>query len=115
MVNGYKLPQGTIVIPQISAVLADERIFENPCEFDPTRFLDKEGKFVNIPELIPFSIGKRTCLGEGLARLQLFLTTVILLQHFEFSSPPGELPSLEPVYSFVLCPKPYKVRVKIIK
>jgi cytochrome P450 len=56
----------------------------------PERFL-QDGKLKTSHELIPFSIGKRACLGEGLARLELFLFIANLLNQykvclFEFAS-----------------------------
>ena len=37
--------------------------------------------------LIPFGIGKRTCMGELLARNEIFLFTVNLIQQIKFSTP----------------------------
>ena len=72
-IHGYTIPKGTTITHQISTVLKDSRYFRNPENFDPERFLDKDGKFFTPPELMPFGIGKRACLGEGLARMELFL------------------------------------------
>lgn len=49
------------------------KIFESPKEFKPERFINKNGELIKCDELIPFSLGKRLCLGEGLARMELFL------------------------------------------
>uniref|UniRef100_A0A1I8FYX5 Cytochrome P450 n=1 Tax=Macrostomum lignano TaxID=282301 RepID=A0A1I8FYX5_9PLAT len=51
----------------------------------PNRFLDLEtGTYKPSEYLIPFSVGKRSCLGETLARMELFLFFVTLLQKFRF-------------------------------
>ncbi|CAJ0952689.1 unnamed protein product, partial [Mesorhabditis belari] len=42
-VMGYKIPKGTIVIPQISVVLFDEKLFPSPLSFKPERFLNDDG------------------------------------------------------------------------
>uniref|UniRef100_A0A914ZD70 Cytochrome P450 n=1 Tax=Panagrolaimus superbus TaxID=310955 RepID=A0A914ZD70_9BILA len=84
--HGYTLKKDTIVVPEISQVLYDEKIFPEPHKFLPERFLDSDGKFQTKPELIPFSIGKRACLGESMARAELYLFTANLFNHFEVSN-----------------------------
>uniref|UniRef100_A0A914Q6C9 Cytochrome P450 n=1 Tax=Panagrolaimus davidi TaxID=227884 RepID=A0A914Q6C9_9BILA len=81
--HGFTLKKDTIVCPEISQVLYDEKIFPEPHKFLPERFLDSNGKFQTKPELIPFSIGKRACLGESMARAELFLFTANLFNQFE--------------------------------
>jgi cytochrome P450 len=63
-------------------------------------------------QLIPFSLGKRQCLGEPLARAELFMLFVTLLQKFTFSAIPDQpTPSDEPVFGATSTPKKYKMRV----
>uniref|UniRef100_A0A158P6Z6 Unspecific monooxygenase n=1 Tax=Angiostrongylus cantonensis TaxID=6313 RepID=A0A158P6Z6_ANGCA len=82
-VGKWSLPAHTGVIAQISNVLYDNEIYPSPLIFDPTRFIDEDGKLKKVEELIPFSIGKRQCLGEGLARMELFLFIANLCNRFE--------------------------------
>lgn len=58
--------------------------------------------------------GPRMCLGEGLARMELFLITVTLLRKFKFTWPAdaGE-PDYTPVYGVTLTPKPYSMRIQL--
>lgn len=69
----------------------------NCYSFKPERFI-KDGKVV-IPERHhPFGVGKHRCMGELMARANIFLFTTTLLQHFNFLVPPGQdLPTDEPV------------------
>ncbi|KAF1758767.1 hypothetical protein GCK72_015227 [Caenorhabditis remanei] len=72
VIAGYSIPKDTVIIPQISSVMYDPEIFPEPYEFRPERFLESDGSLKKVEELVPFSIGKRQCLGEGLARMELF-------------------------------------------
>lgn len=111
VIDGYQLRKGCAITPQISAVLADDKIFDNPNEFRPERFLDEAGKLKRVDELIPFSIGKRQCLGEPLARMELFLFFANLLNQYKFSA--GTVPpSFErKLGGAALCPE-YRCRIE---
>lgn len=50
----------------------DETLFKNHTEFNPERFLEVEGL---DKKMIPFGIGKRACLGESLAKAELYLVS----------------------------------------
>ncbi|KAM9305506.1 cytochrome P450 2K1-like [Gastrophryne carolinensis] len=114
--RGYCIPKGTHVIPLLTSVLYDETQWKTPYEFNPSHFLDAAGKFVRKDAFMPFSAGKRTCAGEGLAKMELFIIFTGLLQTFTFYPPPGvstEDLSLEPGIGFALIPKPHLVCAKL--
>jgi len=58
--KGYTIPKGTTVMSNLYAVHRDERVFDEPDRFNPSRFIDENGKFVRKEQVIPFCIGK-TC------------------------------------------------------
>uniref|UniRef100_A0A1I7RZT0 Cytochrome P450 n=2 Tax=Bursaphelenchus xylophilus TaxID=6326 RepID=A0A1I7RZT0_BURXY len=89
-VEGYNLKKGTLVIAQIATIMRDPKHFPSPLEFRPERFINENGKFVSHPAMLPFSLGKRVCLGEGLARMELYLFTANLLNQFKIL--PGKTP-----------------------
>ncbi|XP_061060176.1 cytochrome P450 2D14 isoform X12 [Eubalaena glacialis] len=109
-VQGFLIPKGTTLITNLSSVLKDETIWKKPFHFHPEHFLDAQGRFVKQEAFIPFSAGRRSCLGEPLARMELFLFFTSLLQHFSFSVPAGQpRPSSHGVFAFLVTPSPYQL------
>ncbi|XP_036424096.1 cytochrome P450 2F2-like [Colossoma macropomum] len=111
---GYSIPKGTIIIANLTSVLNEEGQWKFPHEFNPANFLNEQGQFEKPEAFLPFSTGPRMCLGEGLARMELFLILVTLLRRFQFFWPEdaGE-PDFTPVYGVTLTPKPYRMGVRL--
>ena len=83
----YTFPKGALCWINLSFIMKDPAHFKDPLTFNPHRFLDKEGNFVRNERIIPFGIGKRFCMGELLARNEIFLFTVNFLQHLQILPP----------------------------
>ncbi|OQV12037.1 Cytochrome P450 2B12 [Hypsibius exemplaris] len=107
----YALPAGTDVVFLFSAVHEDPQFFPQPLAFKPERFLDESGKLRSrIEGFIPFSIGKRACLGEALAKMELYIFFVSLVKNFRFVVPPEEAVNSNDSLLFVVnSPVPYHV------
>ncbi|XP_038060350.1 cytochrome P450 2D3-like [Patiria miniata] len=109
--RGYTIPKGNDVFFALWTMMNDPRVWDRPEEFNPDRFLSKDGtKLIQHEGFIPFSIGRRSCLGEGLARMEMFLFVTNLFQRFTFKLPLGApKPSMRGVPSFTYVPEPFDV------
>ncbi|XP_072263492.1 cytochrome P450 2K1-like [Pyxicephalus adspersus] len=107
--KGYFIPKGTYVLPLLASVLRDKDHFEKPDEFYPENFLDSKGNFLKKEAFLPFSAGKRSCAGENLAKMELFLFFTTLLQNFTFQAPPGAKIDLTPAVGFTTPPMSHDI------
>ncbi|XP_022541445.2 cytochrome P450 2J4 isoform X1 [Astyanax mexicanus] len=109
-VAGYHIPKGTMVLPLLNPILHDRNEYSTPDQFNPGHFLDENGKFLKRENFIPFSVGKRMCPGEQLARMELFLFFTSLMQKFTINALEGQTLGLERTVGITLGPKPFKIR-----
>jgi cytochrome P450 len=91
-IAGYLVPKNTMVVAQTASIHQDGDIFPDPDKFSPERYIDSDGHFVKNDHILPFSLGKRACMGESLARMELFLFLGSLIQHCEFRPVDGTTP-----------------------
>ncbi|XP_062375522.1 cytochrome P450 2F2-like [Sardina pilchardus] len=112
----YRIPKGTLIIPNLASVLSEEGQWKFPHEFNPSNFLNEQGQLVKPEAFVPFSAGPRMCLGEGLARMELFLIIVTLLRRFKFSWPEdaGD-PDFSLIFGVTMTPHPYSMMVTLRK
>ncbi|XP_073529227.1 cytochrome P450 2J5-like [Phyllobates terribilis] len=111
--HGFNLPKGTIILPNLSSVLYDPKQWETPFKFNPQHFLDEHGMFLTNDAFLPFSSGQRVCLGEQLARTELFIFVSNLLRKFSFRLPEDQHPRLDYIQAATLQPHPYRICARI--
>lgn len=90
-VNEYTLAKDTSVLINLYGLHHDEKYWTNSDELKPERWLSGENKLSSFMEsFLPFGTAPRTCLGDNLSRLILFLTVANLVQRFKFEYVKGE-------------------------
>ncbi|GMS94856.1 hypothetical protein PENTCL1PPCAC_17031, partial [Pristionchus entomophagus] len=114
-VGGHFIPSGTIVNADIHYVMAHDPMFENPEEFRPERYLSEDGKGLKkdlVDRTLPFSLGKRVCIGESLARAELFLGLTATIQRHRLSARPGAEIDLQPLSRPIKIPKEQNIVIE---
>ncbi|NXY90421.1 CP2J1 protein, partial [Alcedo cyanopectus] len=107
---GFPVPKNTIILVNIDSVMFDPEKWETPDQFNPGHFLDEDGNFINREAFLPFSVGHRVCMGELLARMELFIVFSTLLQAFRFTLPEGvKEVNTRFVFGSTMKPPPYQL------
>jgi len=86
-VGPYKFPKGSGFVVNLSFISHNPEVIQDPLVFNPDRWIGADGKFFKNERIIPFGIGKRSCMGELLARNEILLFTVNLIQKLKFNCP----------------------------
>ncbi|ODM89327.1 Cytochrome P450 1A2 [Orchesella cincta] len=108
--QGYFLPKGATVVTNAYGIHHDPKIWGNDVnEFRPERFLsDDKKRVIRHYALIPFSVGRRSCIGEGFARDVIFLFLASILQKFNIKPDPDcPIVDIKPMSGVALEPKPF--------
>uniref|UniRef100_A0AAY4DJ54 Uncharacterized protein n=1 Tax=Denticeps clupeoides TaxID=299321 RepID=A0AAY4DJ54_9TELE len=110
-IGEYAVKKGARVIVNLWSLHHDQREWKNPDLFDPGESRKTEpGCAVPSASYLPFGAGVRVCLGEALAKMELFLFLSWLLHRFTLEMPAGQpLPSLDGKFGVVLQPQKFKV------
>ena len=112
--KGYRIPKNTSVMFNLDSVLSDPGLFEKPVDFNPNRFLDADNNVKRPKQWIPFGIGRRICLGEVVAKMELFLYLTTLIKTFEFQPPVGQTPpTLKGVLGITHAPQAFEFRAVV--
>ncbi|KAG2366933.1 cytochrome P450 [Suillus spraguei] len=110
-------PTGSLIVPNIWFMLHDPRTYDNPSQFNPGRFLAKDGKkFETDPRTICFGFGRRACPGIHLDVASTWISTAMSLAVFDISKVVENgveiTPELDPSSGSVSHPKPFKCSIK---
>jgi cytochrome P450 len=94
--GGYAVPAGTLVLVVPWATHRDARFWPDPERFDPARFVGEQDR----PPFayVPFSGGRRACIGRHLALLECTILLRALLRSYRLESVDETMP-LSPLLS----------------
>ncbi|KAF9066413.1 cytochrome P450 [Rhodocollybia butyracea] len=79
--SGYLIPKNSIIMPNVWSILHNEEDYPDPYEFNPSRFLDANGRIdPSVKDIGPaFGFGRRTCPGKELAMASLWIRIASIL------------------------------------
>ncbi|TFK68106.1 cytochrome P450 [Pluteus cervinus] len=116
--NGYFIPEGTIVLPNVLAMTVDTKSGIPTEAFAPERFLQGKVKEVATdPYLYAFGFGRRICPGKALGDNNLFLLMSSLMATMDIShklDANGQKIPINPTYTSNLVSHPINFEVKIV-
>ncbi|EPS95640.1 hypothetical protein FOMPIDRAFT_146399 [Fomitopsis schrenkii] len=81
--GSYSIPAGTMIIPNIWAVLRDPTIYSEPEVFKPERFLSEKPE--REPQDFVFGFGRRVCVGQQFADASIWLAIIRILATFDIT------------------------------
>ena len=111
-VKGFTIPTGSVIIPSLDSVLWDEELWGDPHNFRPERFFNENGSLTQPEHFVPFSMGKRVCIGEALAKMELFLYLSSLLQRFKvLPAEDDKLPEIRAKFGMTCAPEDFTLRL----
>ncbi|KAF7348419.1 hypothetical protein MSAN_01796100 [Mycena sanguinolenta] len=100
--EGYFIPKGTVVLPNVWAMVHDEAMYPNPDRFDPERFLNADGQLNADAQILGFGFGRRACAGRYAADATVWATIVSVLSTFDITKAKDEIGNeieIEPVFA----------------
>ena len=112
--QGFKIPKDTQLMINHWAINNDERYWDAPDEFRPERWLDANNCFTpgNHKSYLPFSAGRRGCIGESWAKTELFIILSQLMYRYKIIKARDKpLPSLEGIFGIVVAPVDFHIAV----
>ncbi|KAG2153304.1 cytochrome P450 [Suillus clintonianus] len=88
--EGYYIPKGATITPNVWAMCHNEEKYPNPSEFNPDRFLNADGTLTDDTVDVVWGFGRRICPGRHLAEASVWFAIVHLLAIFKFSNAKDE-------------------------
>ncbi|XP_045181722.2 cytochrome P450 1A1-like [Mercenaria mercenaria] len=113
-IEGLDVDKGTVVLFNLYSIHHEKEFWGDPECFRPERFIlgDNTLNSDKCNHVLAFGLGRRRCVGEFLAKMNVFLAFSIVMQRCKFIKPPGERLDLIPIPGLVYTCKEFKVLVQ---
>uniref|UniRef100_A0A3B1IJJ6 Cytochrome P450 1A n=1 Tax=Astyanax mexicanus TaxID=7994 RepID=A0A3B1IJJ6_ASTMX len=111
--NGYFIPKDTCVFINQYQVNHDPEIWSDPDSFQPERFLSPSSQINKdvVEKVLIFGMGKRRCVGDRFARLEMFMFLTTVLQRLHIESASAQELSLSTTFALTMKPRPYRIKI----
>ncbi|KAF5640103.1 oxidoreductase [Fusarium tjaetaba] len=111
LIDGYLIPKGAMILPNIWQICHDPTLYHDPMTFEPERFLGPEAE--TDPGRFVFGFGRRICPAQAMADKTLFLNMAQSLAVFDIKvKEGGDVPKAEFTSGVVSHPKPFETAIK---
>jgi cytochrome P450 len=94
-IDGHHIRPGTTVLIPVHQIHRDERWWPEPEAFDPNRFIGDAVNDRPRSAYLPFGGGRRICIGQSFALMEMVLMATIMSQRFTFDVVPDHPVELE--------------------
>src|SRR5690606_26497984 len=84
VLGGYRIRPGTTVVISLHGVHHNPSVWPEPEKFDPTRHLDPSTAAARRHGMLAFSAGKRICVAQNFAMMEMTLALAVLAQRMVF-------------------------------
>ncbi|WP_122503257.1 cytochrome P450 [Mycobacterium kansasii] len=88
VIGGHHIRRGTTVVIPIHHIHHDPRWWPDPEKFDPQRFFGSGARDRPRSAYLPFGGGRRICIGQSFALMEMVLIAAIMSQRFVFDLEP---------------------------
>ncbi|KAH9990779.1 cytochrome P450 [Russula vinacea] len=111
IVQGYHIPKGSIILPNIWAMNMNEKQYDHPERFSPERYLGPAPAL----ESPVFGFGRRACLGVHYSTAAIFITVSSILSVFDLRAQDkdGKDVQIEPAFTGGIHPKPFPCKITL--
>jgi cytochrome P450 len=99
-VGGWFVPAGTTLLLSVYSMHRDPRIWSDPDEFRPQRFLGTREAAFRMRGFLPFGLGRRACIGGQFSLHETALVVASVIARYRFR-PAAPLPAMASTLSLV--------------